>query len=182
MKIANFAPQSPTIEPETIKPTSSSKPSAEAAHEPSEEAAVTNKSSSPTLPKRPLDDPLSRGFLQEKLGGGSQGSSPTTPSIRMDKSDPDDPSGTGWDVGGSDAPESLDHNKSLYPQDDSSTEGSGHGVGFNLSARPHFLDGEGHSKAATSGPAGSSATGSTSGTDSGGTQSSTTSKPPVKKK
>jgi hypothetical protein len=190
MKIGNIAHQPPAAEPENnIKATSSDKPSAETAREDIEhmsEALVANKSSLSTLPKGPIGDPLFKTLVLEKLGAGSNASSAAVPSIRMDKKDPEDPSGTGWDVG-SDAPQDdLDRHKGLYPEDNSGNEGSGREVGFNLSARPHFLDGDGHSKNAASGTAGSSTTQSgttgNTGTNTTNSQSSTTSKPPVKKK
>ena len=115
MRIANVAPQT-TTEPEianqppsnvgnqsittaseTISPTTPEKPSADAAREKLMETAIANKGNSPTLAKSPLDDPLAKSFLLDRLGCGNN--PPHAPGILMENVDVDTTDEDGTDPG-----------------------------------------------------------------------------------
>jgi hypothetical protein len=175
MKIANIAHQPLTSEPETIKPTSSDRPSAETAGEKLEEAAVANKSSLPAFQKPPVDDPLSKAFLLDKLGAGNSGTAPSGPEIRMKDNNVDWSDDPGSDLPGEDR---------VSDATEKDPNGSGRDVGFDLSA-PSRFEGDGHTKA-TGGQASGTTTNSTdtqsNTTSSSSTQSSTTGSTSVHKK
>lgn len=146
-------PTGPEVETSPVKPPSSGTASGAGSSGHSDETLLAHES--PGLPKRPIDEPLSKASLLEKLGAGKNSSLPSAPSIRMDMNIHNDPSGTGWGAGGSDG--SDDNNAARQ-------------TGVDLSA-PSRFEGDGHSKFLNTHGTGATATGS-SGTQSSSTTSS----------
>jgi hypothetical protein len=180
MKIANITHQPLSTEPETIKPTSSNRPSAETAGEKLEEAAVANKSSLPAFQKPPVDDPLSKARLLDKLGAGNSGTAPSGPEIRMKDNNVDWTDEPGADLPGED--------RNIGDASEKDPGGSNRDVGFSLSA-PSRFEGDGRTKLTSGQGSGTTTNASTqsntpssSGTSSGSTQSSTTGSTSVHKK
>ena len=94
---------------------------------------IGRSASSLSTPRGPIDDPLSKSFLLQKLDAENQGSLPTTPSTRMRDNEVDTKGG--GDVGGGDP-----------GPGDATGKDSGNGdVGIGLSHRSR-LDGDPHTK------------------------------------
>ena len=137
MTIRRLGNESIPLTPE-IETTASKPPAAPAMARATEDAEANSEKigrrvSSLSTPRGPIDDPLSKSFLLQKLEPGNQGSLPTTPSTRM-RDNEVDTKGGGDDGGGDVGP------------GDATGKDSGNGdVGIGLSHRSR-LDGDPHTK------------------------------------
>lgn len=142
MKIADSINQPLATEIETTSPVKQSSRetlSETSASDHSDQAQVAHELPSSKLPKRPLDDPLFRASVSDKLGTGS-GSAPSGPQIRMKDNFVD------WtDDPGSDTP---GEDKSIGDATEKDPNSSSHDAGINLKSHDRF-EGDGHTKVAS---------------------------------